>query len=153
MFETEEKTNKALAGTQRRGRLAAICRSTSREAPQEGSQSHGRGEHPLGRAAREGLTWCEAGFGAKAAPAGPTLGPGCMNDPKHLIHPSRDRHQAPAPKPAHAFQVGARFLQHISLCLHCLAAHGCEKGTWCHQEDAVSAFSDCTPHQDFLPVC
>lgn len=93
MFETEEKTNKALAGTQRRGRLAAICRSTGREAPQEGSQSHGRGEHPLGRAAREGLTWCEAGFGAKAAPAGPTLGPGCMNDPKHLIHPSRDRHQ------------------------------------------------------------
>lgn len=76
MFETEEKTNKALAGTQRRGRLAAICRSTGREAPQEGSQSHGRGEHPLGRAGREGHTSCEAGFGAKAAPAGPTLGPG-----------------------------------------------------------------------------
>lgn len=54
--------------------------------------------------------------------------PGTSNDPKHLIHHGRDTvSRTPGLEPAHGFQVGARFLQHISLlCLHCPAAHVCE---------------------------
>lgn len=66
-FETEEKTNKALASIQRQGRLAAIHCSTCGEVL-EGLQKHGWRELALGRPR---LTWCKAGFGAKAAPSAP----------------------------------------------------------------------------------
>lgn len=86
----------------------------------------------------------QAGFGAKAGPAGPTLGPGLMNDPEHLIHHGRDTvSRTPPLEPAHGFQVGALFLQHISLLFPTALLPMCVKrGTRCPQEDVVPGFSE-----------
>lgn len=153
MFETEEKTNKALARTQRRGRLAAICRSARREAPQEGSQRHGRERGaPLGKSLAEKGSHDAGGVWSQSRARWPHPGtwadewPGAPH-PSRQGHCQQDTATGTCPRlPGRSSLLAA----HLVAFPHCLAAHVCEKR---HPVPSRRCSSWLLwAHQDSLPV-